>query len=289
MRCSTRLRILVAFVATGIAMALVISARSGDKPTRSSSLQDKAWSILRAGTHEREAGKRAKAVRVLGLVRGDSTAERFAEDSLKDKQPEVRAAAAAALGDLQSRASIPALRAALDDPDLSVVLAASRSLVALHDNSGYDIEYAILTGKRKNGVTLTAQAITTLHDPNKVASFAFEQGIGFVPYVGYGLDVFKALSSRSAAPARASAAAALEHDPDPRTGHALTKAAFDKDPVVRAAALEAIAQRDDPRLLHDIEPALADHRATVQYVAAAAVLRLSETHPKSSARSRAGQ
>jgi HEAT repeat protein len=275
MRCSARLGTLMVMLAGGFAFAVAVYGQSAKTTAKPPSLQDKAWEILRTGAHERDTRKRAKAIRVLGLMRGDLTAAHLAEDALKDKQPEVRAAAAAALGDLQSRAAIPALQSALDDLDLSVSLAASRALVALHDNSGYDIEYAILTGKRKNGVTLTAQALTTLHDPNKVASFAFEQGIGFVPYAGYGLDLFKALASRSAAPARAAAAAALEHDPDPRTGHALTQAAFDKDPVVRAAALEAIAQRGDPRLLHDIEPALSDHRANVQYVAAAAILRLS--------------
>ena len=277
---SARWRNLVMLFAGTLAVAVTARSKPGGNAPVQPSIREKAWAILRAGAKDGDTRKRAKAVRVLGLVRADSTAEHLAEDSLKDRQPEVRAAAAAALGDLQSRAAIPTLRAALDDPDLSVALAASRALVALHDDTGYDIEYAILTGKRKNGVTLTAQALTTLHDPNKVASFAFEEGIGFVPYAGYGVDLFKALASRSAAPARASAAAALAHDPDPRSGHALAHAAFDKDYVVRAAALEAIAQRGDPRLLHDIEPTLDDHRAIVKYVAAAAVLRLSEAHPK---------
>jgi HEAT repeat protein len=45
----------------------------------------------------------------------DAKAARLAEKVLIDDKPEVRAAAAAALGDMQSRASIPKLRVVMDD------------------------------------------------------------------------------------------------------------------------------------------------------------------------------
>jgi len=46
---------------------------------------------------------------------------------------------------------------------------------------------------------------------------------------------------------------------------------------VRAAALEAIALRDDPTLLPRVAPYLADPKDKVRLVAAACVIRLSDT------------
>ena len=60
---------------------------------------------------------------------------------------------------------------------------------------------------------------------------------------------------------RAVAATLLAHDPDPRTGRALVKAALnDKDWIVRAAAVEAVAQRGDPTLEEKIEISLFDRQ-----------------------------
>src|SRR5438132_11789480 len=68
--------------------------------------------------HRREkVTDRANATRVLGLVRNDVKATKLAEKALSDPKPEVRAAAAAALGDMNSRRSIPKLKKALDDKD----------------------------------------------------------------------------------------------------------------------------------------------------------------------------
>jgi len=48
------------------------------------------------------ADKRAKAVRSLGLLPGNADAERAAINALQDKKPNVRTAAAAALGSMQA-------------------------------------------------------------------------------------------------------------------------------------------------------------------------------------------
>ena len=75
----------------------------------------------------------------------------MAEKALTDEKPEVRSSAAAALGAMHSKASIAKLREAADDQDPSVALAAAHALIALKDDSGYEVYYEVLTGERKGG------------------------------------------------------------------------------------------------------------------------------------------
>lgn len=236
--------------------------------------QNKAWDILCAGAHLTNSDKRANAIQALGLTSGDPKAVQLAENALQDKEANVRTAAAKALGAMGSSDSIPKLKGLLSDKDISVALAAAHALVQLKNNSGYDVYYSVLSGERKGGEGLIAEQIDQLKTPERAIKFAFDQGIGFVPYAGYGMEALHAWEKRNTAPTRAAAARALAEDPDPRSGQALVKAASDKDWVVRAAALEAIAKRGDPVLLKDIETAMSDKKDIVRYSAAAAVLHL---------------
>jgi HEAT repeat protein len=111
------------------------------------------------------------------------------------------------------------------------------------------VYYAVLTGERKTGESLIDEEKKMLNDPKKLATFGFEEGIGFVPFGGLGYGVFKTLTKDDVSPVRAAAAVALAYDPDPKSGEALVKAASDKSWIVRAAALDAIAQRNDPQLI----------------------------------------
>jgi HEAT repeat protein len=110
--------------------------------------------------------------------------------------------------------------------------------------------------------------------PARAIRFAFDQGIGFLPYGGYGMEALHAWKKRSTAPTRAAAARELASDPDPRSGQALAKILDDKNWTVRAAAVEAIAKRGDPALLTDIVPIMSDKKDIVRYSASAAVIRL---------------
>jgi hypothetical protein len=116
------------------------------------SLQTKAqaWQILHTGCSAEKTAARATAVGVLGLLPGDPRAQKLAENALTDQKSEVRSSAAVALGAMQSKASIAKLRAAAEDQDPAVALAAAHSLIQLHDDSGYSVYYEVLTGKRKN-------------------------------------------------------------------------------------------------------------------------------------------
>ncbi|MFZ0820633.1 MAG: HEAT repeat domain-containing protein [Candidatus Acidiferrales bacterium] len=284
------LRVGVVILLAGFGSRALGNRQSSPSPSPEEDSRKTAWEILRSAASDNETPKRAKAVRVLGILHGDPDAESLALTALDDKEPEVRAAAADALGEMHSSAAIPKLREALDDHDVLAAWAASRALLALHDNHGYDIPFEVLTGKRKGGQSLPAQARATLNDPEKTLGFVLTQGIGFAPYGGYFLQAFRTVQGRGDIPAHAAAALALAHDPDRRAGDALVDVVFGKGPflekeaLVRIAALRAIAERGDRALIGRIAPALSDHSDDVRFMAAAAVLRLNAIPPRSPAK-----
>ena len=248
--------------------------------------QKDAWDILLGGAHGSNLDKRANAIQALGLDVGDPPAVRLAEDALEDKEAYVRAAAAKALGALGSTESIPKLQNLVTDKDISVALAVGHALVQLKSNSGYDVYYSLVVGVRKGRTSLVTEELNQMKTPERAIRFAFDQGIGFLPYGGYGREALHAWKKRSTAPTRAAAARELAGDPDPRSGEALAKAVSDKDWSVRAAAVEAIATRGDSALLVDIVPAMSDQKDIVRYSAAAAVLRLSRIAQQKEGQSR---
>ena len=247
--------------------------------------QKQAWNILVGGTHGSNMDKRANAIQALGLASGDMEAVRLAEDALGDKEALVRGAAAKALGALGSPESIPKLQNLLADKDISVALAVGHALVQLKRNSGYDVYYSLVVGVRKGRTSPITEELNQMKTPARAIRFAFDQGIGFLPYGGYGMEAYHSWKKRSTAPTRAAAARELAGDPDPRAGQALTKAVSDKDWSVRAASVEAIAKRGDPALLANIVPAMSDKKDIVRYSAAAAVLRLSRITQESGTQS----
>jgi len=256
----------------GCVVVLLISASFAGQTA-----QQTAWSLLRTGTASKSTQDRSGAVRVLGLIARNRQAKAMAIEALKDPKPEVRAAAAIALGGIGFPSGIPKLKSALDDKDIRVAIAAGHGLLQLKDKSGYEVFYAVLTGERKGGTGLISGGMETLKDPKKLAALGFNEGVGFIPFVGTGYSAIKAIKKDDASPVRAAAAKILENDPDPASAQALIKALSDDKWLVRAAALEAIARRNDPTLLKEIELGLEDDNRLVQYTAAAAVLRLSSS------------
>jgi HEAT repeat protein len=242
---------------------------------------DQAWQILEEAINGDKSADRATAVLVLGLIPDDARSARLAQKALSDERPEVRAAAAAALGNMQSRASIPKLKAAMEDPDPSVALAAAHSLDLMHDNSAYEVYYEILNGDRKAGKGLVAAQSSMLHDPMKMAQFGFEQGIGFVPFAGIGWGAIKAIRKDDASPVRAAAARVLARDPDPATTKALIEATGDNSWIVQVAALEALAKRGDPAALSTVARYLSDEKSAIKFTASAAVIHLAAVKPSS--------
>ena len=244
------------------------------KPVAPDKLPSHAWKMLVAGCENNNFSERAKAVRVLGLLPNDSRAGKLAEKALEDERPEVRLSAAAALGDMRSRASIPRLRKALNDSDVSVALAAAHSLLLLHDKSGYEVYYEVLTQQRKASKGLIASEMATLHDPKKIALLGFEEGIGFVPFASMGWSAIKEIRKDDASPARVAAVTVLTEDRDEATTKALIDATQDNSWLVRDAALEALARRGNPSALSTVELGLDDEKDSVRFTAAAATVRL---------------
>ncbi|MGH9512710.1 MAG: HEAT repeat domain-containing protein [Terriglobales bacterium] len=235
-----------------------------------------AWKLLRSGAHEKGTEHRAAAIRSLSLLRGEKRAGALAIGALGDPKPEVRTAAATALGELRDHSAIPALKDALSDKELTVVLAAAHSLLALKDTSPYDTYYAILTGDRKGSGVISSQ-MEILKDPKKMALLGFREGIGYVPFGDIGYTAIRTVTRDSSAPVRAAAAKVLASDPDPVTQNMLAQEALtDRSELVRIAALEAVSRHGDPVAIAKIGSALSDPKYSVRYAAAATILHLND-------------
>lgn len=235
---------------------------------------DQAWSILQAGAADKSSEQRVATMRVLQLIPGDAKAVGMAEQGLQDKDLEVRGAAALSLGAMKSKSAIPQLEAvAKSDTEGAVVMAAAKSLIQLGDEKGYEVYYAVLTGQRKSGESLIGgqekELNSLLHNPKQMEAMAFEQGIGFVPFGGYGLQAYQLIhESETKEPiVKAAAIKILAKDPDARTGKALVAATADKNTLVRAAAFDALARRDDPSVLPDLTSGLNDEKQEVKLTA----------------------
>ena len=273
---------LILLSARGVAQGQ--SPKASPPPAQSSEApRDRAWNILQEGLKDTNTDKRAKAVRALGLLTGNTEAEKAAVLALKDEKPNVRQAAAHALGAMHAEDAKGNLEEALGDPEPSVVLAAANSLLLLHDDVGYDTYYEVLTGEKRASKGLIKEQLDTLKDKKKVAEMGFEEGIGFIPFGGIGYEIFKTVTKNDSSPIRAAAAKKLAHDPEPDAGEALAKAAADKDWKVRAAALDAIALREDASLIPRIVSAMDDKNDVVRFTAAACVAHLSSLPKKSEA------
>jgi HEAT repeat protein len=262
-------------------LGLTAALLAGSSISAAETPQQQAWRILRAGAAEKSAETRVIAVGTLGLALHNAAAAALAERALEDEKPEVRVAGARALGLMLSASSIPKLRNALADKENSVVLAAAHSLVMLKDLAGYEFYFSELTGERRKGQGFISEEMDVLKDPKKVAEFSLEEGIGFLPFGGYGLSAveFVRTEERDEASAKAVAARFLADDPDPQSREALVRAVSNKSWVIRQAALEAIAKRADPSLLDEIRAAMTDEKDRVRYTAAATVIRLTDVGP----------
>src|SRR5258708_19067690 len=236
--------------------------------------KQQAWDILRAGVNQKSTGKRTQAVRALRLLPDTPEGTKMAQTALQDCKPEVRAAAATALGLMGSKEATPELKNALADQKPAVALAAAHDLQVLNDPAGYQVYYDVLTGERKSADGPVAQQMQTLKDGKKMAELGLEEGLGFIPFADMGFSAVKAVRKDDTSLVRAAAARALINDQDPRVGQAPARAASDKSWIVRASALLAIAKRGDTEFLNAIVPALSDKNGVVRCTAAAAVIRL---------------
>jgi HEAT repeat protein len=242
--------------------------------------RQQAWTVLNSGLAHTKAQHRVEAVRALSLVTGERAAVKLALHALADDNTEVRATAATTLGQLHATSAIPDLRQALSDKEIAVVLAASQALYQLRDKSAYGVYYAILMGDKKASDGLIQSQIDRLKDPKKLALLGFQEGMGFIPYGGIGVEAYRAAKNDNSQ-VRAAAARFLAHDPDPMSGDALVQIALaDNNANVRQAALDALADRGDPTCIERLRRNLSDPKVAVRYRTAAAILHLSDLQKK---------
>ena len=268
-------------LAAVILLLTILSAAESTPPAPDS--REQAWAVLTEGLKHDRASHRMIAVQALSLMPRNRTAERFAIRALKDHDTKVRASAATTLGQLHARQAIPALRQALQDPEILVVLSAAQALYLMKDPSAYDVYYAILMGDRKSSNGLLQSQLDRLKDPKQMMQLGLQEGISFVPFGGMGYEALRELKSHNGAGARAAAARFLAHDPDQITEDALLQAAVaDKNEEVRLAALDALTERGDPKCVERLAKNLTEDKSAVRYRTAAAILHLSdlEKRPK---------
>jgi HEAT repeat protein len=243
--------------------------------------RENAWRVLRSGLEEKKASNRTVAVQALSLLPGNARATRFAMAALRDKNTGVREAAAVVLGQQRARSAIPALKEALNDSEISVVLAAAHSLLLLKDPSAYEVYYAILMGDKKGSAGLVESQMNRLKDPKQLAEIGISEGVGFVPFGGMGYEAIRQIRKHDSSLVRAAAARFLANDPDPMSEDALVQTAVaDKEEAVRLAALDALAQRGDSRCIERLMRNLEDSKSSVQYRTAAVILHLSDIAKK---------
>jgi len=246
----------------------------GDEPSIAE-LEEKSWLILQSGLHSKRVAQREEAVKAISLLQGNRQAVRFALRALRDKNPKVRAAGAATLGELNATGTIPALRAMLSDKDAAVMLASAHALYLMKDPAAFEIYYAILMGDKKTSAGMIQAQVDRLKDPKQVAQMGLQEGIGFVPYAGMGYEAYRQLLKHDSSPVRAAAARFLALDPDSISEDALIQVAVaDKNTIVREAALDALAQRSDPRCIERLAINLDETKYPVRYRTAATIIRL---------------
>ena len=248
---------------------------------------ENAWTILQAGAENKGTDQRVATMRVLELIPSDAKAVSMAETGLQDKEAQVRATAALSLGAMEDKNAIPQLAAVVKgDAEGAVVMAAAKALIQLGNEKGYEVFYAIITGARKSGESLVGsqekELTQLLHNPKQMETMAFEQGMGFVPFGGIGLQAYQSIhASKEKNPIlKATSIKLLAKDPDPRTEKALLAETSDKNWLVRAAAFDALARRGDAAVLPDLSSGLNDEREEVKLTAAAAVVHLSAASKK---------
>jgi HEAT repeat protein len=248
------------------------------KPKTPAELREQAWTMLTtAVTDDKHEETRTQALAALGLMGANSRSLSLIKDAMKDKDVDIRVAAALAAGETKSPNITTELRSLLDDKEPTVDFVAALTLWKMHDRSGEDILTAVADGDRKTSGSLvsgTKHSINKeLHDPTAMAKYGATQGAYLLlgPF-GIGLTAIEYLRKNGGDSARVSAIEAVSQNHTNPIRLELIGATMDKDLGVRAAACKALARYHDK----DVPPALAkvfdDAKPPVRLTAAAAYL-----------------
>ncbi len=279
MRTRSQVVLLLVLTLCGSVHAQKASAPAAT-PVEPKTPRERAWETLLAGVAEDKGAERSDAITALGAIGPHREVARLIEAALDDKNSTVRQVAAATLGEMKSRGSIPRLRRALDDESAEVSFSAARALWEMGDRSGREIFVAILNGDRKPARGVIQSRVRdvkqTVSDPKALTMIGIKQGAGALlgPFA-LGVSVVEEFTRDGSAPARALCADVLSGDRNADSLGLLLGALEDKNWVVRAAAARALGIYGNPAVLPRLEQLLKDDKDAVKYMAAAAIVRLS--------------
>ena len=262
-----------------ISMAMCFIALSACRLSAAEqSVSKKAWTTLEAGLHDKKTDNRVLAVSALGLMPGDRKAAEAAEQALQDSDAAVRRAGIAALGEMNSKTSLPKIKALISQSDAKTVVAIAAVLTKFKDPEGYDIDYQLLTGKRKAGGSI----LDGIKDRKNLEKMGVETAVGFVPFGGIGTGAYDYFKRNGSSDSNLSVTAisALAEDPDPVVRKELVQRSFGGKEVVQVASLRALAKRGDPTVVSDIEPAMYSGKPLINYTTAATILHLMDLRAK---------
>jgi HEAT repeat protein len=252
------------------------------KPKSSTDSVSMAWQMLETGATDSKEQVQVDALSALGTLSGFKKAETILQDTVKDKNIDVRLAAVAAAGTMQDRNMIPALRQALDDPAPEVTFAAAVALWKIHDQAGIDVLYGILAGERKPQGSFVKtemhQANKDLHDPATLARIGALQGAyALLGPFGIGLSAARlAVKSNDTNSARILTANLLAQDHSEQTKKEFIAALSDNDYFVRAASARSLGSFHGKDVSDALFDALSDDKPAVRFMAAASYIRSSQ-------------
>lgn len=242
-----------------------------------------AWDVLKQGLADTNPLNRRQAVTATGSAGLDSQAIRYVEAAMKDdKDSLIRATAAAELGEMKSSQSIPALRAALDDPAGEVGYAAARSLWKMGDKTGRGFIEDVIAGQQRatdGGVKGAMHRADRLrHDPKQMAILGAKSASGALlgPF-NIGVIAAEQVFKGGAVAVRMEALNLLAEDCDAQTFKLLQAATIDDQTwAEKATAAKALGRCGNPDAIPTLEQNLSASNVAVRYMSAAAIIRLSQ-------------
>jgi len=240
-----------------------------------------AWNVLKPGLADANPLTRRQAVTAVGSIGLEPEAIRLVEAALKDADSLIRATAAAELGEMKSRQSFPALKAALDDPAGEVGFAAAKALWDMGDKTGRGFIEDVVAGQQKatdGGVKgAVHEAKRLAHDPKAMALLGSKEASGALlgPF-NIGVITAEQVFKDGAVAVRMEALNLLAEDCDAQTLKLLeTAATDDKTWAEKATAAKALGRCGDPDAIPKLELNLSNSNAAVKFMSAAAIIRLS--------------
>ena len=241
-----------------------------------------AWEVLKQGLTEKNVDKHRQALTAIGAIGNTAQGRQLLETALKDEtDPLIRQTAAAVLGQMKATESIPALKAALEDPEGEVQFAAAKALWDMGDKTGRGLIEDVLTGQQKtteglvNGMARKGQR--KLHDPKGMAILGLKEASGAVlgPFNLGVVATEQAFKDNAAAPGRTLAVSILTEECDTETVRLLDWAFMnEKSWAVRAAAARGLGKCGNADTIPKLETALSDSNMAVKAMSASSIIRL---------------